>query len=174
MNARLHLVEAALLGAALVSQAAGGAAGAVYKCVAADGRTAYQGDPCAAGVTETQLNIAAATQDAAARPPPAPPISVQSPSTNAPTSLEASPRGPLPWGGRTLAAGMSDDEVLNLPGWGRPSRVTRARMPHAWHEDWTYLAPGASEERRLHFVNARLVSMEVEPAGEPWIQMTTR
>ena len=69
---------------------------------------------------------------------------------------------------------MSDDEVLNLPGWGRPSRVTRARMPREWHEDWTYRTHDGNVEQRLHFVNARLVAVDVEPAGEPLIQLSAQ
>ena len=53
---------------------------------------------------------------------------------------------------------MSDDEVLNLPGWGRPSRITRVKIARAWHEEWTY---GQTETgaRHLYFANARPVDI---------------
>jgi hypothetical protein len=67
---------------------------------------------------------------------------------------------------------MSDDEVLNLPGWGRPSSVTRARMPHAWQKkEWVCRTAGTAEERHPHFVNIRLVSVDVERAAAPLIQL---
>lgn len=51
---------------------------------------------------------------------------------------------------------MSDDEVLNLPGWGIPERITRARMPHEWQEEWIY-GSSIAGERHLYFVNTVLV-----------------
>jgi hypothetical protein len=51
---------------------------------------------------------------------------------------------------------MSDDEVLNLPGWGIPERIARARMPHEWEEEWIYGSLIAGE-RHLYFVNTVLV-----------------
>ncbi len=172
MKLPLHVVQAAMLGALLLSDAAMSATGSVYKCVDSAGRTAYQSDPCDASAAETRMNIAAATADAPLRSrPPAEPEAPSMQLENSSARPSASRRGPFPWGRRTLAVGMSDDEVLNLAGWGRPSSVTRARMPHAWHEDWIYRTAGATEERRLHFVNMRLVSVDVEPAGPPPIQM---
>jgi hypothetical protein len=58
---------------------------------------------------------------------------------------------------------MTDDEVLNLPGWGRPSRIDRSREQGIWHEDWTY--DDGLARRYAHFVNARLVSLETAPVG---------
>ena len=61
---------------------------------------------------------------------------------------------------RTLMLGMSDDEVLNLAGWGVPQYITRTRMAREWREEWTYSA--TSGERRLYFVNATLVDAQVD------------
>ena len=58
---------------------------------------------------------------------------------------------------------MSDDEVLNLPGWGRPSRITRVKMARVWREEWTYGQP-MTGERHLYFANARLVDIIDKPA----------
>ena len=66
---------------------------------------------------------------------------------------------------------MSDDEVLNLPGWGRPARITRAKMSRTWHEEWTY-GPSAAGERRLHFANARLVAIVDKPPLDQVAQLT--
>jgi hypothetical protein len=54
---------------------------------------------------------------------------------------------------------MTDDEVLNLPGWGRPARIVRTHEPRRWHEEWTYDA-----RRHLHFVNGTLVGADTEDA----------
>jgi hypothetical protein len=78
-----------------------------------------------------------------------------------------------PWRRTTLTLGMSDDEVLNLPGWGRPNRITRARMPRTWHEEWTY-GPSAAGERRLHFANARLVDIVDKPPPDQVAQLTVQ
>jgi hypothetical protein len=51
--------------------------------------------------------------------------------------------------------GMSDDEVLNLSGWGVPKHITRTKVWRAWREEWVY--PTATGDRRLYFVNATLV-----------------
>ena len=56
---------------------------------------------------------------------------------------------------------MSDDEVLNLPAWGKPTRIVRTRLPRGWREVWTYGQP-VTGQRELHFVNARLAEI-VEP-----------
>ena len=62
---------------------------------------------------------------------------------------------------------MTDDEVLNLPGWGRPAKITRTRAPREWREEWIYVAGAGS--RQLHFLNGTLTLVErpsVEiPAG---------
>jgi hypothetical protein len=169
----MHRFQLAALVALVISQPAIAASG-VYKCVAPGGSTTYQSDPCDSSASETRLNIATAVADAPVRAA-APTATESAPASvepsNVRTSVAAARRAPFPGGRRTLAVGMSDDEVLNLPGWGRPSSVTRARMPHAWHEEWVYRTPSAAEERHLHFVNMRLVSVDVEPAGTPLIQV---
>src|SRR4030095_5751950 len=85
----------------------------------------------------------------------------------APASAAPSPPGrstAWPWR-RTLTLGMSDDEVLNLPGWGIPTRSIRARMPREWREEWVY-ARSSADERRLQFVNATLVDIVDRPPIE--------
>jgi hypothetical protein len=64
----------------------------------------------------------------------------------------------------SIAIGMSDDEVLNLPAWGRPSAITRSKANRVWYEEWIYRwRIGGSS--RLSFANGRLVGMGT--AAEP-------
>jgi len=58
---------------------------------------------------------------------------------------------------------MADDEVLNMPEWGRPWRIARTRMPRGWLEVWSY-GNAATGERELHFTNARLTDIVDTPA----------
>jgi hypothetical protein len=59
----------------------------------------------------------------------------------------------------SIAIGMSDDEVLNLPAWGRPSAITRSKSNRVWYEEWLYRwrLGGTS---RLSFANGRLTAVE--------------
>jgi hypothetical protein len=64
----------------------------------------------------------------------------------------------------SIAIGMSDDEVLNLPTWGRPSAITRSKSNRVWYEEWIYRwrLGGAS---RLSFANGRLTAVETAAAA---------
>lgn len=57
-----------------------------------------------------------------------------------------------------LVVGMTDTEVLNLRGWGRPQKITRSRAQRAWVEQWTYLTP-ANGARQLQFANGKLTAV---------------
>jgi hypothetical protein len=59
---------------------------------------------------------------------------------------------------------MTDDEVLNLASWGRPSAITRTRSNRVWHEEWLYRwrTGGTS---RLSFANGKLTAVDAR-AGE--------
>ncbi|HET7095839.1 MAG TPA: hypothetical protein VFJ68_00520 [Casimicrobiaceae bacterium] len=78
------------------------------------------------------------------------------------------PREPkrLPWRQATICIGMTDDEVLNLPGWGRPAKIVRTRAPREWREQWFYDTRFASP-RQLFFVNGTLATVEREFAETP-------
>jgi hypothetical protein len=137
------------------------AAGAeIFKCVGA-GVTAYQSMPCAQGAAETRL------------PPTGGPsprvVETQAPALPAPPTREPLRRAG-PWNHTTLTLGMSDDEVLNLPGWGRPSRIIRVKAPHEWREEWVY-GPATAGERHLHFANAKLVDINVTPPADRLAQL---
>jgi len=127
----------------------------IFKCV--DGETtAYQSTPCGGGQTEARvLSIARADPQ-----PQTQRVATAAP--NAGASLPAvQSRGKM-WPPRqTLMLGMSDDEVLNLQGWGVPKRITRTKAPREWKEEWMY--PTSTGERKLYFVNATLVDAVVDP-----------
>jgi hypothetical protein len=67
---------------------------------------------------------------------------------------------------------MTDDEVLNLPGWGRPAKIVRTRAPREWREQWFYDTRFASP-RQLFFVNGTLATVEREFAETPAGQIVT-
>lgn len=126
---------------------ASAASAEIYKCVEG-GRTAYQSWPCAASAAETRM----------------PPSSASRRNEVAPLAgAPAASRRSGPWPQRTLTLGMPDDAVLNLAGWGRPDRITRTRRPREWREEWIY-GEGTAAERRLVFVNARLIGVDAPPA----------
>lgn len=117
----------------------------IHKCMTPDG-TAYQSAPCADAASDVVI-IASADGARASRPVELAPRSAPEPRTRR-----------LFW--RTsIAIGMSDDEVLNLPSWGRPSAITRSKSNRVWHEEWLYRwrIGGAS---RLSFANGRLTAVE--------------
>ena len=120
----------------------------IFKCVDG-GSTAYQSTPCASGQTEARvMTIGRADPE---QPSSAAPIS------RADAGLATvQTRGKVWPPRRTLMLGMSDDEVLNLPGWGVPKHITRSKASRAWQEEWTYST--GSGERKLYFVNATLVN----------------
>jgi len=125
-------------------------AGRVYKCVDG-GATSYQSVPCARGQEEVAIRIAVAS----------PPASERSLAVAVPPA-QTRKRGP--WTRTTVEIGISDDEVLNMPGWGRPMQISRARVGRHWEEVWRY-GNSYSGGRELRFVNARLADIvETAPA----------
>ena len=56
-----------------------------------------------------------------------------------------------------IAAGMTDDEVLNAPDGGVPDHIERARDGRTWRELWVYETRVGVRE--LQFVNGRLTSI---------------
>jgi hypothetical protein len=69
----------------------------------------------------------------------------------------------MPFQRTTLALGMTDDEVLNLPHWGLPAKIVRSKTNHIWREEWLYMSH-ADGAKRLYFENTRLMAVENEPA----------
>jgi Domain of unknown function (DUF4124) len=140
----------ACLAAAVSSNAA--AAGEIFKCVHA-GSTSYQSTPCARA--QDAVPFKTYTAIAIAREP-----------REATSSLSVARSGRRgPWTHTSIALGMSDDEVLNMPGWGRPARISRARLAGGWEEVWRY-GDSYSGERELRFLNARLAQIADTPAAQ--------
>lgn len=128
------------------------AGGGIYKCVEG-GATSYQSAPCARGRDETPIALARLPAEAAPAPAALP---VAGPA--------AQPRKRGPWTHATVEIGISDDEVLNMPGWGRPAQISRVRGARGWEEVWRYGDPYRGE-RALRFVNARLTAIAETPAA---------
>ena len=62
----------------------------------------------------------------------------------------------------SISLGMTDDQVLNIPSWGRPSRIERSGRHRGWRETWIYdRDPGLEAARQLSFVDGRLTSIDV-------------
>ncbi len=123
---------------------------AIYKCTAADAVT-YQDHPCE-NADARELIVASIRTQPDARDPAA---DYARPAESKP---EAPPR-PLfqPPG---LELGMFDTQVLNLRGWGRPTKITRSKVKRAWHEAWTYISPLDGQQRQLEFANGKLTAIE--------------
>lgn len=133
-----------------------GSAQQIYKCVSAD-EVAYQGQPCTgqgvpASVIPAISSQAAASVATANAPQMTPECAPR---------LRSPPR--LPWRQATICIGMTDDEVLNLPGWGRPSKIERSHEQRVWQEVWTY--DNGFSRRYLHFANAKLMGIDTVPTG---------
>jgi hypothetical protein len=128
------------------------AAGEIFKCVQA-GSTSYQSTPCARAQDAVPFRIDTAV--AMAREPRE--------ATSAGAGMRPARRGP--WTRTSIEVGMSDDEVLNMPGWGRPARISRARLAGGWEEVWRY-GDSYRGERELRFLNARLAQIADTPAAQ--------
>ena len=149
-----------LLCFALLCVTAAANAADIHKCATSSG-IVYQGLPCSGAELPAPLVSASA---AASTPAPDPVTKETSDeSTSGAPACGARPLAPrrLPWRQATICIGMTDDEVLNLPGWGRPRTIARTRAPREWREDWTFVA-GPSGPRQLHFVNGKLTAVERE------------
>jgi hypothetical protein len=129
----------------------------IYKCTAG-GSVAYQSTPCASGQVEKRLAVGPSMPrgEIVAAADARPAVTVPG---------AAALRRTGPWRNQTLVLGMSDDEVLNMPAWGRPAHIARSRVSRAWHEVWTYATPSPGE-RQLHFVNARLAGIGDAPPAK--------
>lgn len=136
----------------------------IYKCVNGDS-VVYQDSPCAEGRNQKPLAAASTTTSVRLNENGAIPLL---------SGQEARPI--LPSGRMTLSVGMSDDEVLNLPNWGRPKKITRNKANRVWHEQWVYVSP-TEGEKHLRFANGKLTAIEterVEPTSLQLVSVTQR
>jgi hypothetical protein len=131
---------------------------AIHKCLAPDG-VAYQSMPCASGAGDVVIaSLGGVRADSAPR-------------AEAPTAAAArrerdanSANSKRVFWRTSIAIGMSDDEVLNLGAWGKPSTITRSKANRVWYEEWIYRwrMGGTS---RLQFANGRLTAVETAAAA---------
>jgi len=128
----------------------------IHKCATPTG-IAYQGTPC----NGAELPPPVVGASAAERRPPI--SAADGAASRGAPPCDARLREPrrLPWRQATLCIGMTDDEVLNLPGWGRPAKIARTRAPREWREEWSY-DTHLYGPRVLRFVNGKLAEVERE------------
>src|SRR5688572_16679561 len=149
------------------------AAAQVHKCSTPES-IVYRDTPCAEGHTQVLLH----KPKSAARAEPAVRIESQAradASAITPVSVEERPIA-LPAPGTAISLGMTDLEVLNLRGWGRPSKISRSKVNGVWREQWIYTPPAEGPKPVLQFVNARLAAIEAEPSEsspQPAIRLTS-
>lgn len=146
----------------------------IHKCTGPDG-IVYQNLPCAAGQREQNLDTMASIQrEASSRDSDASAPSRQAPRAASP-ALYSNRRDPTiarapqsgrytgtPFAATTLFIGMTDTQVLNLPGWGRPTQISRSKGTQGWREQWVY-RNSIDQMSLLHFQNGRLVEREDAP-----------
>lgn len=116
---------------------------AIYRCTN-DNSVVYQDTPC--GIGQPSINLATA------------PIRVLEPNTASPADFRQEPLPPSQLQSTAIALGMTDTQVLNLRGWGRPAKITRSRANRSWREEWTYASP-QDEPKQLQFANGKLAAI---------------
>lgn len=165
----------------------------IFKCTTTSPTTSatvavYQAAPCDEGQIEVRVNVgpqlARAESDkpmekTAAKSAPEKPAQTQTERQSPPQPAQSAQQAPVrqatsapapaqhgAWPFRTtLALGMTDDQVLNLPGWGRPSKIIRSKNARAWREEWVYMSSAAGEQH-LVFVNTTLTEINTPPAPD--------
>jgi hypothetical protein len=146
--------------------AAGANAQSIRKCVD-HGVVGYQTMPCGVGQVDAGLvklpdyadppqhdGATAPAQDAYGGTPAGEDVVTPVPATSPPPSQAAFPFR------TSIALGMTDDQVLNMPQWGRPTHIERTGRRRGWRETWTYTRP--TELRTLTFVEGRLANIDVD------------
>jgi hypothetical protein len=130
----------------------------IHKCAGAGGAVSYQTDACASGQRQLALLT---TVSNAPRGDTSRVDARDEPMARASGNAAQPFRGKqwLPYERRSIAPGMTDDEVLNSSGGGVPTRIARSREGRAWRETWIYETRGGTV-RALQFVNGRLESTE--------------
>lgn len=150
--------------------ASAGGAQDIHKCVGVgDGGVAYQNVPCSGAQVDAGFlrlpGYADPPQRDGASLPPAEAAQVAAPAdtpdaSGDPASVQDSQQA-FPYRA-SISLGMTDDQVLNIPSWGRPSRIERSGRHRGWRETWIYdRDPGLEAARQLSFVDGRLTSIDV-------------
>lgn len=172
MNWRFSLLLMAGLGLPI----AAAAASPIYRCSGGP-YVAYQNYPCPDGLQET-LVIPANAPAVMELPTPRTVTPIPTPSgtgrdaqassiergmvsreNGRPTADASRDTGRPVFQQTVLRLGVTDDQVLNMPRWGLPDKITRTRLNGVPHEEWLYLwrQDGA---KRLSFDNAKLTGID--------------
>jgi hypothetical protein len=161
-----------------VSLAGAGEAQEIHKCVA-HGGLAYQNLPCGegqadAGVLKLPDYADPAQRDGASAPAlDAPAATASDAVSGTPATPQDGPMSQAAFPFRTsIALGMTDDQVLNIARWGRPSRITRTGRHRGWREVWTY--DRGNDVRELSFVNGRLADIGMPAGAQETLASLTR
>ena len=134
----------------------------IHKCAGQDGIT-YQNIPCPTGQQEQAFASIARNQSREEQASASATRNENARVAYTARSREANRYAGTPFAATTLFIGMTDTQVLNLQGWGRPSQIVRTRANPGWRERWIY-KDAAEEWRLLYFDNGRLVTREEAPA----------
>jgi hypothetical protein len=129
----------------------------IHKCAGPEGLV-YRDTPCAASQQEqlftsgTKIESQRSDSDS------------NGGQRSRPTSRQAaSSYAGTPFAATTIFIGMTDTQVLNLPSWGRPSKILRSKTRQGWREQWVYKRPG-DDWHHLYFENGRLAAQEDVPS----------
>jgi hypothetical protein len=157
----------------------------VFKCTTHEG-VVYQATPCDDASKAETLVVPSTPKKVATVGTIAAPVSELYPPASMPPSVSVADRERIQvvdCGSRArnpaaplrrrsgICLGMTDDEVLNLPGWGRPAKIARDGARRAWREEWTYESRSGAT-RQLHFLNGRLVIVD-DAASPPAVPAAT-
>lgn len=134
----------------------------IHKCAGQDGIT-YQNIPCPSGQQEQVFASNARNPNRQEQAPASATANENARVAYSSRSHEANRYAGTPFAATTLFIGMTDTQVLNLRGWGRPSQILRTKANQGWREQWVY-KDAAEEWRLLYFENGRLVTREEAPA----------
>jgi hypothetical protein len=149
------------------AMATAGHAQEIRKCLD-NGVVGYQSAPCGVG----QVDSGVVKLPAYADPPqrdgasaPANPYGFDATQDDVDAASVAPAPAPAPTQGAfpfrtSIALGMTDDQVLNTPRWGRPTHIERMGRHRGWREVWTYAGPETT--RTLSFVEGRLANIAVD------------
>jgi hypothetical protein len=142
----------------------------IHKC-ANRGAIAYQTSPC--GDEQTEVAVLT-TRDARAPAESGTSLAARDEPSRSVERVDTAggPRGARwrPFARMAIAVGMTDDEVLNTPNGGVPTKISRLREGHVWRERWTYAARDGTL-RELEFVNGTLASIVDGASQSPSLRL---
>jgi hypothetical protein len=138
----------------------------IRKCVDR-GVVGYQNAPCAVGQVDAGVVKLPDYADPPQRDGASAPANQANGFDATPEDVDATAVAPAPAATQaafpfrtSITLGMTDDQVLNMPRWGRPTHIERNGRHRGWREVWTYAGPETT--RTLSFVEGRLENIAVD------------